>query len=241
MSLTSSSRSSSATASGLPDAALGTVSPGRNEDLPVPAQEMCVHAQGLKTTQGGQGPRDDGPVPVAFCMPRRHRHPRLNFFRPSIPRLYAPLSTLRVLPRGSVPRMTRGQCGSLLLHCNGLSPSTSCRSSRRTAAQWLAYTLPYRRFADALADACAQIGGDVDCCSLIAVDFHHILLASLPAHSLTLRPAGLLNRLKRPLSRGSSPAGYPAEPLVSYQINRQLSGWNLPPLVIRAFGAHCHG
>jgi hypothetical protein len=48
-----------------------------------------------------------------------------------------------------------------------------------------------------------------------------------------------LNRLKRPLSRGSSPAGYPAEPLISYQINRQLSGWNLPPLVIRAFGAHC--
>jgi hypothetical protein len=41
------------------------------------------------------------------------------------------------------------------------------------------------------------------------------------------------------LSRGSSPSGYPAEPLVSYQINRQLSGWNLPPLVIRAFGAHC--
>jgi hypothetical protein len=50
----------------------------------------------------------------------------------------------------------------------------------------------------------------------------------------------LLNRLKRPLSRGSSPAGYPAEPLVSYQINRQLSGRNLPPLVIRAFGAHGH-
>ena len=57
------------------------------------------------------------------------------------------------------------------------------------AAQWLAYTLPYRRFADVLADACARIGGDVDCYSLIAVDFHHILLASLPAHSLTLRPA----------------------------------------------------
>src|SRR5256714_5302167 len=39
---------------------------------------------------------------------------------------------------------------------------------------------------------------------------------------------------RRPLSRGSSPAGYPAEPLVSYRINRQLFGWNLPPLVIRA-------
>jgi hypothetical protein len=68
------------------------------------------------------------------------------------------------------------------------------------------------------------------------------LSLSRPAQtSLTLRAAGLLNRLKRPLSRGSSPAGYPAEPLVSYQINRQLSGWNLPPLVIRAFGAHCQG
>jgi hypothetical protein len=29
-----------------------------------------------------------------------------------------------------------------------------------------------------------------------------------------------------------------AKPLVSYQINRQLSEWNLPPLVIHAFGAH---
>jgi hypothetical protein len=52
------------------------------------------------------------------------------------------------------------------------------------AAQLLAYTLPYRRFADVLADACA-FRGDVDCYSFIAVDFHHILLASLPALSLT--------------------------------------------------------
>jgi hypothetical protein len=48
------------------------------------------------------------------------------------------------------------------------------------------------------------------------------------------------HRLRFALSRGSSPSGYPAEPLVSYQINRQPSGWNLPPLMIRAFGAHCH-
>jgi hypothetical protein len=40
---------------------------------------------------------------------------------------------------------------------------------------------------------------------------------------------------RRPLSRGSSPSGCPAAPLVSYRINRQLSGWNPPPLVIRAF------
>jgi hypothetical protein len=43
---------------------------------------------------------------------------------------------------------------------------------------------------------------------------------------------------RRPLSRGSDPASRPARPLVSYQINRQLSGWNLPPLVKRAFGTH---
>ena len=36
----------------------------------------------------------------------------------------------------------------------------------------------------------------------------------------------------------SKPASYPAEPLASFQINRQLSGWIPPPLVIRAFGAH---
>src|ERR1017187_10630954 len=51
------------------------------------------------------------------------------------------------------------------------------------------------------------------------------LSLSRPAQALlTLRPPPLLHRLKRPLSRGFSPACYPAEPLVSFQINRQLSG-----------------
>ena len=62
---------------------------------------------------------------------------------------------------------------------------------------------------------------------------------SRPAQaSLALRPARLLNRPRRPLSRGFDKASYPAMPLVSYQTDRLLSGWNLPPLVIRAFGAH---
>jgi len=56
--------------------------------------------------------------------------------------------------------------------------------------------------------------------------------------SLTLQPIGLLDRPRRPSSRGFGPASYPVEPLVSYQINRQLSGWILPPLVIRAIEAH---
>ncbi len=33
-----------------------------------------------------------------------------------------------------------------------------------------------------------------------------------------------------------TPSGHPAEPLVSYQINRQFSWWILPPQAIRAFG-----
>src|SRR5262249_48687645 len=65
-------------------------------------------------------------------------------------------------------------------------------------------------------------------------------LSRLAQASLALRPAGSLSCPRQPLSRGSSPCGCPHEPLVSYRINRQLSEWNLPPLVIRAFGALCH-
>src|SRR3954452_9253881 len=36
------------------------------------------------------------------------------------------------------------------------------------------------------------------------------------------------------------PAGCPAAPLVSCQHNRQLAGWNLPPLVNRALRPHSH-
>ena len=71
------------------------------------------------------------------------------------------------------------------------------------AAQWLAYTLPYRRFAVILAEDCARIGGDVGCYSFIAVDSHHILLAGLPAHSLALRPAhSRSHQIRDPLSGG---------------------------------------
>ncbi len=53
---------------------------------------------------------------------------------------------------------------------------------------------------------------------------------SRPARtSLALQSAGSLDHPRRPLSRGFGPASYPAKPLVSFQINRQLSGWTLPP------------
>ena len=56
-----------------------------------------------------------------------------RFFRGSMAGLHAPLSTLRARPR-SRPRMTRGRCGSLLLHRSGLAPPTPCRFNRRTHA-----------------------------------------------------------------------------------------------------------
>ena len=53
---------------------------------------------------------------------------------------------------------------------------------------------------------------------------------SMPARtSRTLRPVGSLGRPRRPLSRGFDETSCPVPPLVSFRINRQLSGWNLPP------------
>ena len=52
------------------------------------------------------------------------------------------------------------------------------------AAQWLAYAFPCRRFAEALADICARLGADVVCYTFTVMDFHHLLLAGLPAHSV---------------------------------------------------------
>ena len=66
------------------------------------------------------------------------------------------------------------------------------------------------------------------------LDFRGLLSPRIPVRgSHSLRPDVSLDRPRRPLSRGSDPTGYPAKPLVSYQIHRHLSGWNLPPLVIR--------
>ena len=51
------------------------------------------------------------------------------------------------------------------------------------AAQWLAYAIPYRRFADILTEACARLRADVVCYAFIVADLHRLLLAGLPAHS----------------------------------------------------------
>lgn len=57
------------------------------------------------------------------------------------------------------------------------------REKNPFAARWLAYAIPYRRFAAALTDDSARLGADVDRYSFIATDSHRLLLAGLPAHT----------------------------------------------------------
>ena len=61
--------------------------------------------------------------------------------------------------------------------------SVGARFSLTFAAQWLAYAIPCRRFAETLAGNCARLGADVGCYSFIAADLHRLLLAGLPAHT----------------------------------------------------------
>jgi hypothetical protein len=74
------------------------------------------------------------------------------------------------------------------------------RDYKTIAAQWLACTLPCRRFADILTDACARLGADVVRYTFIVMDSHHLLLAGLPAHptpfSKELAPGKVWERRK---------------------------------------------
>ena len=146
-------------------------------------------------------------------MLRRH-YPTSTLLRPRpTPAMAAACRDVEAatLARDGSPPITRTTFPTCRAHYPGGSSGCACRLLPRS------HGLPQ------------MAGGSASALSL-----------SRPAQaSLTLRPVRLLSRLKRPLSRGSSPSGYPAEPLVSFQINRQLSGWNLPPLMICAFGAHC--
>jgi hypothetical protein len=67
-----------------------------------------------------------------------------------------------------------------------ISENVGIREIMHFVAPWLAYMHPYRRFADVLADAHARLGADVVRYSFIAVDFHHLHLAGLPAHPMRI-------------------------------------------------------
>ena len=85
------------------------------------------HMPGSLTTPDRPGARDGASGRVAFRNIATASAPGIGNFRGSMAGLCVPLSTLRRGPREHL-RMTRGRCGSLLLHRKGLAPSTPCRS-----------------------------------------------------------------------------------------------------------------
>jgi hypothetical protein len=78
-------------------------------------------------------------------------------------------------------------------------------------------------FADALTGAYARLGADADRYSFIEVDFHHKLLAGLPAHSLALRPA----HSRRPLNVTCYTEGF--SNFVTSMTAPVASGWRVSP------------
>ena len=122
---TSPRRASSATASGLPDAAPASAGQGGGRDLPVPEQKAYAHAR-FYDDAGSPGVSRWRRPAHGLLQDGEHRHPGVGLRR-SMAGLRAPLSTLHAKSR-DLPCMTRGQCGSLHLHRRGLAPPTSCRS-----------------------------------------------------------------------------------------------------------------
>ena len=86
---------------------------------------QCFRAcQRSPTPPGPSPPRQNEVDGVAFRVFGARRHPGIARFRGSILCLPVPLSTLR-RHRYQRLRMTRGQCGWLDLHCQGLAPFTT--------------------------------------------------------------------------------------------------------------------
>ena len=95
-------------------------------DLPVPVQRASTHARFFDHA----GPSGHSRLCARLCcLPpsQERRHPGYESLRGSMAGLWAPLPTLRCRPHGR-HRTAQGQCGSLLLHCVGLTPTTRCRS-----------------------------------------------------------------------------------------------------------------
>jgi hypothetical protein len=107
--------------------------------------------------------------------------PVLRLVRPEISRF--PCKERACMPGSPTTPGRPSACGDALGHVAfRYTDSVGTREQFSIAAQWLACTFPYRRFAGILADDSARLGADVVRYSFIAVDLHHLLLAGLPAH-----------------------------------------------------------
>ena len=108
--------------------------------------------------------------------------PVLRLVRPEISRF--PCKERARMPGSSTTPGRPSACVDALGHVAfRYTDSVGTREQFSIAAQWLACTYPYRRFAAILTNASARLGADVVRYSFIAVDLHHLLLAGLPAHS----------------------------------------------------------
>jgi hypothetical protein len=98
---------------------------GRPEAGPPGVRTPCCYAcQRSPTPPGPSPPCQNGVDRVAFRVCGARRHPGVARLRGSILCLRVPLSTLR-RRRYRRLRMTRGQCGWLNLHGQGLAPFTT--------------------------------------------------------------------------------------------------------------------
>jgi hypothetical protein len=97
-------------------------------------RSRCLRAcTGSQTARGPKASRDIDAPNFAFRLVQQRRHPGVATacamavqFRGSMAGLHVPLSTLHPR-RYRRTYMTRGQCGSLFLHCIRLSLITPCR------------------------------------------------------------------------------------------------------------------
>jgi hypothetical protein len=122
-----------------------------------------------------------------------HRRLRLLAFPPRTIRPVGPMANpeisrfpdkkrARMPGSTTTPGRPNARVGALGHIAFRYTDSVGARDKFSIAAQWLACTSPYRRFANVLANACARLGADVDRYSFIAEGLHLLLPAGLPAH-----------------------------------------------------------
>ena len=102
--------------------------------------KRLLRMPGSTTTRGRQVSRDIDTGRVAFCGTENISTPNLSY---AAQYLACALPCERFTSAlADNPCITRGQCGSLLLHRDGLPPSTSCRSPGAPVHTWPISTFP---------------------------------------------------------------------------------------------------